>query len=262
MSAKVDWHPVRMLAQRISERGEPLELTDEVRALLQRSAREVAISSKDAEDALRSPPTAMALLQEIQRRISEGSRRLNQARRRAYQLRDAGDLDGARKLMEGVLVAEVVPFYRAQAEIQLRELARLAAVAMSGQVDPELPEWTQLPLLLRRIHQGKTLELSNELRAFLQRTALTVAISEAETEFALASMDNVAALLEKMQARIRDGEHRITQALYRMTSLRDAGDLEGARQQMRDVLAVEVVPQYRQMAEENLAGLDEVLQEP
>jgi hypothetical protein len=42
-----------------------------------------------------------------------------------------------------------------------------------------------------------------------------------------------------------------------MTLLRDKGDLEGARQQMRGVLAVEVVPRYRQMAEENLRGLDE-----
>lgn len=42
-----------------------------------------------------------------------------------------------------------------------------------------------------------------------------------------------------------------------MMSLRDAGNLEGARQQMRDLLAVEVVPKYRQAAEEMLAYLDE-----
>ncbi|MFL5345201.1 MAG: DUF2379 family protein [Hyalangium sp.] len=36
-----------------------------------------------------------------------------------------------------------------------------------------------------------------------------------------------------------------------------AGDLDGARQQMRGLLAVEVVPMYRQAAEENLVGLDE-----
>jgi DUSAM domain-containing protein len=44
--------------------------------------------------------------------------------------------------------------------------------------------------------------------------------------------------------------------MYEMTNLRDAGDLEGARQQMRDVLAVEVVPRFRQAAEEQLRGLD------
>jgi len=41
-----------------------------------------------------------------------------------------------------------------------------------------------------------------------------------------------------------------------LTNLRDSGDIEGARQQMRDVLAVEFVPQYRRMAEEQLRGLD------
>jgi DUSAM domain-containing protein len=262
MPAKVDWHPIRMLAQRVCERGEPLELTDEVRALLQCSAREVAISSEDAEEALRNPSTATALLQEVRRRITDGSRRLNRARHKAYQLRDAGDLEGARKLMEEVLIAEVVPFYREQAEILLREVARLAAVASGGQVDSELAEWTQLPVLARRVEQGKSLELNNELHGFLRRTALTVAISEAEVEIALSNMEGIAALLGKMLARIRDGEQRITQALYRMTALRDAGDLKGARQQMRDVLAVEIVPQYRQIAEENLAGLDEMPREP
>lgn len=41
-----------------------------------------------------------------------------------------------------------------------------------------------------------------------------------------------------------------------MTSLRDSGDLEGARQQMRDVLVVELVPRFRQAAEEQLRGFD------
>ncbi len=44
--------------------------------------------------------------------------------------------------------------------------------------------------------------------------------------------------------------------MFRMTSLRDSGDIAGARQQMRDVLAVEVVPRFRQAAEEQLKGLD------
>jgi hypothetical protein len=42
-----------------------------------------------------------------------------------------------------------------------------------------------------------------------------------------------------------------------MADLRDAGDLEGARQQIRDWLVVEVVPRFRRAAEENLAHLDE-----
>jgi DUSAM domain-containing protein len=57
-------------------------------------------------------------------------------------------------------------------------------------------------------------------------------------------------------SRFRESERRFLNSMYRMTSLRDSGDIEGARQQMRDVLAVEVVPQYRLMAEEQLRGLD------
>jgi DUSAM domain-containing protein len=57
--------------------------------------------------------------------------------------------------------------------------------------------------------------------------------------------------------RFRDAADRLESALSRMSELRDAGDLEGARQQLRDWLAVEVVPRFRRAAEENLAGLDE-----
>jgi len=46
--------------------------------------------------------------------------------------------------------------------------------------------------------------------------------------------------------------------LERMYDLRDAGDLDGARQQMRDVLAVEVVPEYREIAEGELEKLDDL----
>ncbi|WP_225413464.1 DUSAM domain-containing protein, partial [Stigmatella hybrida] len=95
MAAELDWEPVRALGQRVIERGEPLELSDEVRALLQRSAEEVALSPEDTVSALRSVPTAATLLGEITRRIDEGSHRLGRAQTRAYRLRDAGDLDGA-----------------------------------------------------------------------------------------------------------------------------------------------------------------------
>lgn len=63
-------------------------------------------------------------------------------------------------------------------------------------------------------------------------------------------------------SRLQAGQKRSIRALFRMTSLRDAGDLEGARQQMHAVLAVELVPQYRRMAEEVLRGLDSPPPEP
>lgn len=46
-------------------------------------------------------------------------------------------------------------------------------------------------------------------------------------------------------------------ALRRMYDLRDAGNLERAREQMRKVLAVEVVPFYRRIAQGQLDQLDD-----
>lgn len=125
MTDEVDWDPIRALAQRVLERGEALELTEETRTLLKRSAQEVAISLADAEDALRSIPNATTLLREIRGRIRDGSNRLSDALHRAYRLRDAGDIEGALKQLEDVLAVEVVPLYREEAEIVLEKLTRL-----------------------------------------------------------------------------------------------------------------------------------------
>ncbi|ADO75455.1 DUSAM domain-containing protein [Stigmatella aurantiaca] len=257
MTAELDWEPIRALGQRVIERGEPLELSDEVRALLQRSAEEVALSPEDTANALRSVPTATTLLEEITRRIREGSDRFWNAELRASDLQDAGDLDGAGRLMEEVLAVEVVPHYRRIAESQLRKVTRLKSVAASGQADPKLSVREQIPVLLHRVQRGHPLELNEGMRAFLRRAAADVGMSEAETEPALATPESAGALLGQIMGRYRDASDRLKSAMYRMTELQDAGDLEGARQQIRAWLAVEVVPRYRRAAEENLAGLDE-----
>lgn len=257
MTRKVDWGPIRALAQQVLERGEPLELSQDVRALLRRSAREVAIPTDNVKQALRSPRTATALLRKIRQRLNAGYRRFGSAQSRAYRLRDAGDLDGARKAMEAVIAVEVVPFYRELAANMSSNLGWLQKVAKTGRVDPKLPEHSQLLILLHRLDQGKPLNLTKEMRAFLRNAASEVAISQAETKEALASPKSAGALLRKIVERRQQGAKRLTRALMRMMALRDAGDLEGARQQMRDLLAVEVVPRFRRAAEENLAGLDE-----
>jgi DUSAM domain-containing protein len=135
-------------------------------------------------------------------------------------------------------------------------VTQLAEVAATGRVSTSLPDRDQLAVLERRIQQGHALELTDDLTALLRRAAPTAGISEAETEEGLKSPEGAEALMGMILSRFRDGKKRLTRALFRMTSLRDAGDLEGARQQMRDLLAVEVVPRFRQAAEENLAGLD------
>jgi DUSAM domain-containing protein len=100
------------------------------------------------------------------------------------------------------------------------------------------------------------------MRVFLRRSAADVGMSEAETEPALASPASAGVLLGQIMGRLRDASDRLKSAMYRMTELRDAGDLEGARQQIRDWLAVEVVPRYRRAAEENLAYLDSLSSAP
>lgn len=159
--------------------------------------------------------------------------------------------------MEQVLAVEVVPHYRRIAESELGEATRLKSVVASGQADPALSTRAQAPILLQRIQQGHALELTEGILAFLRRSAADVGVSEAEAEAALATPESAGALLRHIMGRLRDASNRLKRAMYRMTELRDAGDLEGARQQIRDWLAVEVVPRYRRAAEEQLVGLDE-----
>jgi DUSAM domain-containing protein len=124
MTEDTDWDELRALAQQVLERGAALEVTESTRALLLRTAQQVAISQADAESALHSLSTATTLLGEIRRRIREGSNRLSDSLHRAYRLRDRGDLKGARSVMEDLLQVELVPLYREQAEILLEELAQ------------------------------------------------------------------------------------------------------------------------------------------
>src|SRR5688572_562810 len=178
VSDEINWDRIRDLAQRVLERSEPLELSADTRALLSKSAREVAISEQDAEEALRGLPTATTLLREIRQRIRDGARRLSRSRHRAYELRDKGELDEARQLMRDLLAVEVVPLYREHAELLLDELTGLAEVCTTGRLNLDLPDRPQLAVLARRMQQGHALDLTDDLRALLGRTAPTAALSE------------------------------------------------------------------------------------
>ncbi|WP_163993897.1 DUSAM domain-containing protein [Pyxidicoccus caerfyrddinensis] len=111
MSEALNWNDVRDLARRVSE-GETFSLTDEVRAILRRTAPQVAIPPDAAEQALQQEASAAALLDEIARRIRDGSRRLSRTLAGVDRLQSAGDVEGARKLLREVLAVEVVPHYR------------------------------------------------------------------------------------------------------------------------------------------------------
>ncbi|ADO69410.1 DUSAM domain-containing protein [Stigmatella aurantiaca] len=117
MDDQPDWGPFRSLSRRILQEKVPLTLTEDVRALLLRTAREVAIP--DAEATLSTEAGALALISEAERRISDGSNRLTDALHRMWRLQESGDFDGARQEMSEVLAVEVVPYYRMLAQEQL-----------------------------------------------------------------------------------------------------------------------------------------------
>jgi DUSAM domain-containing protein len=118
-------------------------------------------------------------------------------------------------------------------------------------------DWYPIRMLDNRVQQGEPLELTPEVCDLLRRTAPTVAISAATAETELASVKTATTLLHEMRRRITEGSNRLMDALHRMYRMEEKGDLEAARQQMRDVLAVEVVPHYRDIAEGQLERLDD-----
>jgi DUSAM domain-containing protein len=113
-----DWDRVLGLYARL-ERNEAIELSADVRELCLRVARDVAVGHDDVERALLTPSGAETLVREMRRRIFEGSRRLSRALVDSARRKKAGDLTGARAVLEGVLAVEVVPHYREQAQIAL-----------------------------------------------------------------------------------------------------------------------------------------------
>jgi len=254
---QLDWDRIEELDRKVSVQGEPLDLSDETCAILRGGARLVAIRPEATTEALREAATAAHHLKEITRRLRDGSARLGTADAQTEHLRDQGDFAGARRVLEDALAAEAVPFYREQLTGRLEDLATLETVFRTGHVTEDFHPWGQVRALTLRVQQGTPLELRDDLRGFLRQTAPSVAISEAEVGEALKTQEGTAALLAQMVKRMEDGKQRISRALYQMIRCQEAGDLDGARQQMRDVLAVEVVPLYRRAAEENLASLDE-----
>jgi DUSAM domain-containing protein len=113
-------------------------------------------------------------------------------------------------------------------------------------------DWHEIRVLDNRVRQGEAMKLTDDVRDLIKRTAPTVAIPEADAVVALAGVDTGTALLHEIRRRITEGSNRLVDALHRMYQLQEKGDLDGARQQMRDVLAVEVVPLYREVAEDEL----------
>ena len=129
---------------------------------------------------------------------------------------------------------------------------------MEAEYDEDEGEWTEIRMLDNRVQRGEALELTEDVRALLRRTAPTVGMSETEAEKALSSVATGTLLLHELRRRITEGSNRLVDALSRMYRLQKKGDLDGARQQMREVLAVEVVPLYREVAEGEMKKLNDL----
>ncbi|RYZ35518.1 MAG: DUF2379 domain-containing protein [Myxococcaceae bacterium] len=120
------------------------------------------------------------------------------------------------------------------------------------------PNWDAIRELSRRVlREGAPLIVTDDVRALLLQTADEVAVSDAAA--ALQTDAGALALLRECARRITDGSNRLMDALHRMWKLQRQGDFDSARQEMRDVLAVEVVPYYREAAQ---GQLDDMADEP
>ncbi|WP_141619056.1 DUSAM domain-containing protein [Myxococcus sp. AB036A] len=110
MPTQRDWDAVKDLSRRITDPVQPF-LTTETRALVQATAHDVGILPDETTRALQDDESAAVLVREIASRISTGSRRLSRTLVEVDRRRDAGDLEGARQLLQDVLAVEVVPHY-------------------------------------------------------------------------------------------------------------------------------------------------------
>ncbi|UYI23965.1 DUSAM domain-containing protein [Myxococcus xanthus] len=117
-------------------------------------------------------------------------------------------------------------------------------------------DWGPIRTLARRVlTEGERVALTRKEKALLRRTAAEVDISASEVESALATEEGALGLLQEESRRISEGTRRLMDALHRMYEHKDKGDLDSARQEMRNVLAVEVVPHYRAIAQGQLEAM-------
>ncbi|MCP3136738.1 DUSAM domain-containing protein [Pyxidicoccus xibeiensis] len=123
---------------------------------------------------------------------------------------------------------------------------------------PDPRAWEAIRELDRRVtEQGQSFSLTDEVRALLMDTSSDVAITPEEAERALLSEASAAELLKEIAKRIRMGSRRLSRALVDSARCQEAGDTEAARKLLMDVLAVEVVPHYREIIRTQLDALDD-----
>lgn len=120
----------------------------------------------------------------------------------------------------------------------------------------EQHDWDKVKEWEKRLDQGAVLHLTPDVADLLRRVAPELAISEEQARKALVTPSDAAMLIREMCRRIRDGSRRLMRAISEANRCKEAGDTAGARKLLEEVLAVEIVPLYRQHAEAELSYLE------
>jgi len=121
----------------------------------------------------------------------------------------------------------------------------------------ETADWEEIRALAEQIERGQPLELSAAVNELLQRASRQVALSDDDASQGLRFPSDAATLVTKISRRIRVGSRRLSRAIVDASRLQEAGDTQGARKLFEDVLAVEVVPLYREIAQTQLDALEQ-----
>lgn len=118
-------------------------------------------------------------------------------------------------------------------------------------------DWDRVLGLYARLERNEAIELNAEVRDLCRRVARDVAISHDDAERALLTPSGAETLVREMRRRIFEGSRRLSRALVDSARRKKAGDVAGARERLEAVLAVEVVPLYREQAEVALDYVDD-----
>jgi DUSAM domain-containing protein len=118
-------------------------------------------------------------------------------------------------------------------------------------------DWDRVLGLYARLERNDALELDADVRDLFRRVARDVAIPHDDAERALLSSAGAETLVREMRRRIFEGSRRLSRALVDSARRKQAADVAGARAVLEAVLAVEVVPLYREQAEIALEHVDD-----
>jgi DUSAM domain-containing protein len=118
-------------------------------------------------------------------------------------------------------------------------------------------DWDRVLGLYARLERNEGIELDADVRDLCRRVARDVALSHEDVESALLTPAGVETLVREMRRRIFEGSRRLSRAIAESDRRKKARDVAGAREVLEGVLAVEVVPLYRQHATTMLDYVDD-----